>query len=303
MSSPLVWLVTASTSGLGAALVKDIRARGDKVIAAGRNAETRLKALKSADVAVLDLDLSAGRAYIIQQVLKAWQCFGRIDVLFNNAGVSAPSSIEEAESIFDVNLFGNLHVTQAVLPFFRAQGSGTIAFTGAGLAWGPLPFLTHYAASKAALDVFAEGLAKEIGPLGIQSVIFEPGGFVSNLGQAREGSELGFGKYTPSIQDYNDLFGDVMDLFATELAVNIPGSVEKMARQIVDVIKQDGLARGRKIPVRVILGCDALAIVRQKCKQQLELATQWESLSLSTDYDECGHEVSMRCLEYTSIMD
>lgn len=194
-------------------------------------------------------------------------------------------------------------MTQAILPFFRAQGKGTIAFTGAGLAWGSLPFLTHYAASKAALDVFAEGLAKEVGPLGIQSVIFEPGGFASNLGQAREGSEMGFGKYTPSIPAYDPLFEDVMNLFATELAVDIPGSVERMACQIVDVIKQDGLARGKRTPVRVILGCDALAIVRQKCEQQLALAEQWESVSLSTDHDGHGHEVSMRCLEYTSIME
>jgi transcription initiation factor TFIIIB Brf1 subunit/transcription initiation factor TFIIB len=74
-----------------------------------------------------------------------------------------------------------------------------------------------------------------------------------------------------------------MDLFATELAVDIPGDVKRMARQIVDVVKQEGLARGKRTPVRVILGCDALAIVRQKCEQQLKLAAQWENVSLSTD--------------------
>lgn len=97
MSSSLIWLVTATTSGLGAAVIEDLRARGDRVIATGRRAEKRLATLKSAEVAVLDLDLTAGREHIAQQVVKAWQVFGKIDVLFNNAGVSAPSSIEEAK--------------------------------------------------------------------------------------------------------------------------------------------------------------------------------------------------------------
>ncbi|KAF3403578.1 putative oxidoreductase [Penicillium rolfsii] len=310
MSPPLVWLVTATTSGLGAALVETLLARGDRVIAAGRNAEQRLSSLKlkSPNVALLNLDLSAGRVHIFEQINKACAIFGHIDVLINNAGVSSPSSIEEADdefvdSIFKVNLFGTLHATQAILPHFRAQRHGTIAFVGAGLAWAPLPFLTHYAASKAALDIFAEGLVKEVGSLGIRSVIFEPGGFASQLGQPRPGSELGFGKFSPSIPDYNALFDDVMSLFGTELAVDIPGDVSKIAERIADVITQKGPADGKEVPVRVILGCDALAIVKQKCTEQLTLAKDWESLSLSTDRDGRGHGVSQGCLKFTSILD
>jgi NAD(P)-dependent dehydrogenase (short-subunit alcohol dehydrogenase family) len=89
--------VTATTSGLGASLVEHILSRGDKVIATGRNAEKRLEGFKSANIAILNPDLTASRAHIRQQIDKAWALFGRIDVLFNNAGVSAPSSIEEAE--------------------------------------------------------------------------------------------------------------------------------------------------------------------------------------------------------------
>ena len=97
--APLVWLVTGTTSGIGAALANHIIARGDKVIASGRKAEQRLGHLKSENLAVLELDITAGRAEIDVQVKKAWNIFGHIDVLMNNAGISAMKSAEEAEYV------------------------------------------------------------------------------------------------------------------------------------------------------------------------------------------------------------
>jgi NAD(P)-dependent dehydrogenase (short-subunit alcohol dehydrogenase family) len=95
--APLVWLVTGTTSGIGAAIVQHLAARGDKVIASGRKAEERLNHLKSDDVAVLDLDICAGWTDIKRQVERAWNIFGHIDVLMNNAGASALKTAEEAE--------------------------------------------------------------------------------------------------------------------------------------------------------------------------------------------------------------
>jgi NADP-dependent 3-hydroxy acid dehydrogenase YdfG len=92
----LVWLVTGATSGLGKALVSNIVSKGDKVVATGRNAEQRLADLMSSNVAVVDLDVSASREIIDAQVAKAWAAFGQIDIVVNNAGFSAPKSIEEA---------------------------------------------------------------------------------------------------------------------------------------------------------------------------------------------------------------
>jgi NADP-dependent 3-hydroxy acid dehydrogenase YdfG len=95
--APLVWLVTGTTSGIGAALVNHIVERGDNVIATGRKVEQRLSHLKSDSLAVLELDISAGRQHIQEQVKKAWEIFGGIDVVVNNAGISAMKSAEEAE--------------------------------------------------------------------------------------------------------------------------------------------------------------------------------------------------------------
>ncbi|KAH7129729.1 hypothetical protein B0J13DRAFT_678819 [Dactylonectria estremocensis] len=303
----LIWLVTATTSGLGAALVEQLVARGDKVVATGRDVERRLAHLKSDNVAILELDVTAPRSVIDEQIQKAWEVWGRIDVLMNNAGVSAPKSIEEADdefvsNIFNVNLFGTLRVTQSILPHFRAQRSGTIAFTGAGVGWGPLPFLSHYAASKAALDIFVEGLSKEVQPFNIRCVVFEPGGFASQLGSPREGSNEGFGKYQPAIASYTPQFNEVMTAFATEIGPNIPGDVKKLSQRIADCVKGEGLFADQPWAVRVILGSDALRLIQQKCKEQLQLSEQMEKHSLSTDQDGHDHVANLVMLRYTSIL-
>ncbi|KAF5659554.1 ketoreductase [Fusarium heterosporum] len=303
----LVWLVTATTSGLGAAVVQKLTTRGDRVIATGRGATDRLKHLQSDDVYLLDLDVTASRADIDEQIKKAWGIWGHIDVLLNNAGISAPKSIEEADeefvrNIFDVNVFGTLHVTQSILPYFRAQQSGTIAFIGAGVGWGPLPFLAHYAASKAALGAFAEGLAKEVRRFNIRCIIFEPGGFPSQLGQPREGSVEGFGKYQPAIEAYTPAFEEMMDVFVSDIGPNIPGDISKLSERIVDCVKVEGIAAGRPEPVRVIVGSDALRLIEQKCKEQLELCSSWEDVSLSTDRDGHDHVASRGMLRLSSIL-
>jgi len=95
--APLVWLVTGATSGIGAALVQHIVSRGDKVIASGRQVERRLSHLKSDNFALLELDIASGSSEIKLQVQKAWDIFGHIDILMNNAGISAMKSAEEAE--------------------------------------------------------------------------------------------------------------------------------------------------------------------------------------------------------------
>uniref|UniRef100_A0A0D2XZX6 Ketoreductases n=1 Tax=Fusarium oxysporum (strain Fo5176) TaxID=660025 RepID=A0A0D2XZX6_FUSOF len=276
----LVWLVTATTSGLGAAVVQNLTARGDKVIATGRGATERLKHLQSDDVFLLDLDVTAPRAEIDEQ--------SRSDDFVRN--------------VFDVNLFGTVHVTQAILPYFRALQSGTIAFIGAGVGWGPLPFLGHYAASKAALGAFVECLAKEVRRFNIRCIIFEPGGFPSQLGQPREGSVEGFGKYKPAIDAYNPGFEELMDVFISDIGPNVPGDISKLSERIVDCVKVEGASAGRPEPVRVILGSDALRLIEQKCKEQLELASSWEDVSLSTDRDGHDHVASKGMLRFSSII-
>lgn len=98
--APLIWLVTGSTSGIGAALIEHLLARGDKVIASGRKVESRLSHLQSDNLALLELDITADIAEIRSRIAEAWKIFGSIDVLVNNAGMSAMKSAEEAEYVY-----------------------------------------------------------------------------------------------------------------------------------------------------------------------------------------------------------
>ncbi|KAK0736076.1 hypothetical protein B0T21DRAFT_450911 [Apiosordaria backusii] len=263
--APQVWFITGSTSGMGLALVQEVAARGDKAIATGRNALARLSHIQSENIALLDLNVTAPLSEVQSTVLQAVSIYGHIDVLVNNAGKSRMSSIEEADeafvkSIFEVNLFGAIKVTQAVVPHMRAAKAGTITFVGAGLGWQ---------------FVFAEGLDKEISPLSLRSLIFEPGGFETGLTEPRQGEPFGG---LPAIDDYITLFGKV---FGAGDMPKVPGDITKLPVAIVDVIKAEGLAKGRPLPVRVVLGADALDAIRQKCNEHLQLTDAWEDVSLS----------------------
>jgi NAD(P)-dependent dehydrogenase (short-subunit alcohol dehydrogenase family) len=105
---------------------------------------------------------------------------GRIDVLINNAGTSIVGAIEEtdtdqARALFDVNFFGAVRATRAVLPTMRAQRAGRIVFVSSVVGFLPAPFMGFYAASKHALEGYAESLDHEVRALGIRAFLVEPG--------------------------------------------------------------------------------------------------------------------------------
>lgn len=91
------WLVTGATSGLGYALVEHILAQGDKVIASGRKVAQKLVKLDCEKLSMLELDIASGWDHVKDEIDRAWDASGGIDMLVNNAGMSAMKSSEEAE--------------------------------------------------------------------------------------------------------------------------------------------------------------------------------------------------------------
>ncbi|KAK0651040.1 hypothetical protein B0T16DRAFT_367043 [Cercophora newfieldiana] len=287
--APLVWLLTGCTSGSGLALANTLSSHGDLVIATGRSITARLPPPShpnhpNENLTLLDLDVTAPPSAIRAVIEHALSLHGRIDVLVNNAGVSRMAPLEEMEEgmlrgVFEVNLFGAIKVTQAVLPSMRARKQGTVVFVGAGMGWVGLPGLGAYTMTKAALSLFAESLQKEITPFGLRSVVFELGGFDSDLMVPREGQPFA---QAPEADEYVELFGKV---YGGGGIPPSPGDVNKLPQAIIDVVKGEGLAAGRPFPVRVVLGPDALDLVRQKCSEQLQLLDAWEDVSLSVMYE------------------
>src|SRR6266566_3144263 len=169
-----VALVTGASSGIGRATAKALQGAGYRVFGTSRRA-----ASDSTDgVTMLTCDVTddASVAKLVDEVLaKA----GRIDLLVNNAGIgllggAEESSVAQAQALFDVNVFGVLRVTGAVLPAMRRQGGGRIVNLSSVLGLIPAPYFALYASTKHAIEGYSESLDHELRPFGIRVVLVEP---------------------------------------------------------------------------------------------------------------------------------
>jgi NAD(P)-dependent dehydrogenase (short-subunit alcohol dehydrogenase family) len=168
-------VVTGASSGIGEAVAQRLAQAGFTVYGTSRRgaqAGTRPYQMISLDV--------TSDASVLAAVATVMQREGRIDLLVNNAGFGvAPagaeeSSIEQAQAIFDTNLFGMVRMTRAVLPHMRTQGSGRIVNIGSVLGFLPMPYGALYAATKHAVEGYSESLDHELRKLGVRSIVIEP---------------------------------------------------------------------------------------------------------------------------------
>ncbi|SHG95477.1 oxidoreductase [Massilia sp. CF038] len=173
--SKKIALVTGASSGIGEATALRLAAAGFKVYGTSRRGAQG--AARPFDMLALDVTSDASVAAAVAAVMQAE---GRIDLLVNNAGVgmgaaaAEESAIAQAQAIFDINFFGIVRMTRAVLPHMRAQGSGRILHIGSVLGFLPMPFGALYAATKHAIEGYAESLDHELRSWGIRSVVIEP---------------------------------------------------------------------------------------------------------------------------------
>ncbi|XRQ10659.1 SDR family NAD(P)-dependent oxidoreductase [Actinomadura welshii] len=187
MTTGRVWFITGASKGLGKAFAEAALDAGDRVVAAARDLGP-LADLADAhpdDLVRLTLDVT-DRAAVREAVDRAAAAFGRLDVVVNNAGAMLLGMVEEAteEQIraqFDVNFFGAVWVTQAVIPHLRAQGSGRILQVTSMGAGGGVASAGFYAASKSALDSLTQALAMEMAPFGITVTSVQMGGYGTDL--------------------------------------------------------------------------------------------------------------------------
>jgi len=167
-------VVTGAASGIGLATAKALRASGYQVFGTSR------KPAPAADsgVRMLTCDVTddASVAELIETVFGE---AGRIDLLVNNAGfgingAAEESSVEQAQAMFDVNLFGVVRTIRSVLPIMRSQKGGRIVNISSVQGLIPAPFMALYGASKHAVEGYSESLDHEIRGQGIRVVLVEP---------------------------------------------------------------------------------------------------------------------------------
>ena len=167
-------LITGCSSGFGLETAKLFLDRGWTVVATMRTPDPDL--LPASDrLTILPLDVT-DRDSIASAVAKA----GPIDVLVNNAGFGAAVPIElidfdTARQLFETNTLGTLAVLQAVLPAFRKCRSGVVVNVTSTVTLKPLPLVSTYRASKAAVNALTESLAVEMEPFGVRVHIVLPG--------------------------------------------------------------------------------------------------------------------------------
>ncbi|MCG5238591.1 SDR family oxidoreductase [Azospirillum doebereinerae] len=176
-------LITGCSSGIGRAAARLFAERGWNVVATMRDPadDTELAALDGVLVTRLDVQDQDSIGHAIQAGIAR---FGRIDALVNNAGYGQYGLFEalSRESIqrqFDVNVFGVMDVTRAILPHFRKNKAGVILNVGSGAGLFTLPMISLYCASKFALEGFSEALAYELASQNIAVKLIEPHGGVT----------------------------------------------------------------------------------------------------------------------------
>ena len=174
-TNPGVALVTGASSGIGYATAKALQKVGYRVFGTSRRAA--VERLDGVTMLTCDVTDDASVAKLVEDVLAE---VGRIDLLVNNAGVGViggaeESSIAQAQALFDVNVFGVMRVTNAVLPTMRRQGKGRIINTSSILGLIPSPYNAIYSSSKHAIEGYSESLDHELRTLGIRVVLVEPG--------------------------------------------------------------------------------------------------------------------------------
>ncbi|OCH89301.1 NAD-P-binding protein [Obba rivulosa] len=279
---PLVWLITGTSSGLGHELVELLLDRGDYVIATARSLNNIQNLPNSSNLRLQQLDVTDGAAAIKSKVEEAVAHFGRIDVLVNNAGSGLKGLTEEGGSYliraqFEVNVFGQIDVTQAVLPYMRARRSGTIVFVGSRSSWSPENISTGiYGASKGALRILAETLAQEVASFSIRVLIVEPALVRTGVFDRPyyKGNE---------ISDYDEMRQRTEEMHNT---VVLPNDPRKVMQAVADVVKGEGKAEGKSWPLYLPLCPETEASVRKKCAMMTEVLDEWKDVIRDTRFEE-----------------
>ncbi|MFI6864691.1 oxidoreductase [Streptomyces sp. NPDC050421] len=270
-------LITGVSSGLGRAFATTALDAGHTVVGTVRKDAdaTAFTALHQERAHARILDVTDDDA-VITTIAEIEKTVGSIDVLIANAGYGLEGTFEETpladlRAQFDVNVFGAAATVQAVLPFMRARRRGhVLAVTSMG-GLASFPGVSGYCGSKYALEGILEAIGKEVAGFGIHVTAIEPGSFRTDW------AGRSMVRAPRSIPDYDDLFEPIRAArqAASGNQLGIPTKAATALLRILDTPNP---------PAHLVLGSDALRLVRAgRAAVESDLDT-WEDLTLSTDH-------------------
>ena len=271
------WLITGCSTGIGREIARAALEAGHSVAVTARNVDAVADFVDQFGDRALALPLDVtNRDQITAVVGEVEKAFGGIDVLVNNAGYGYMAAVEEGEDaevrkLFDTNYFGVVDTLKTVLPGMRARRSGHVINISSMTGLVANPPNAYYSSTKFALEALTEALAKEVGPLGIKVTAIEPGAFRTDWA-ARSMQESS----TP-IGDYDDNVGARKTLIK-QFADHLPGDPRKVAEAVLMVAGLD------EPPLRLLLGRDVLAAVREKIADLTASIDHWESVTKNVNF-------------------
>lgn len=277
MKTKKVWLVTGCSKGLGNALVKKLLENGYPVAATSRNKQSLIEQFGEENGLFLPVSMNIQNETDVKSVVEQIRAkFGRIDVLVNNAGYTHLAAIEEidmeaARNLFDVNVFGLLNVTRAVLPVMRGQHSGHIFNVSSLGAYNVGPLSGLYCATKHAVKAISETLALEVAAFGIHVTDVKPGFMRTEF----------FGKsYQTTISEnspYKALYDENMESYMGQNGVQI-GSPDKAAELYIRTAEME------KPYESLPMGTDCCDGIREICADTVRLMDEMRDVAASTNY-------------------
>ena len=217
-------IVTGASSGIGKATAAALVRAGFKVF--GTSRRPAVNGPNGVSMLVCDVTSEESIKKLVSDVL---QQAGRIDLLVNNAGMglfggAEESSVDQVRALFDVNLFGVMRMTNAVLPFMRRNGGGHIINISSVLGFIPAPYSAHYGATKHAIEGYSESLDHETRAFGVRVSLIEPGFTRSAFDQSALKADL-------PLKEYNDARATVDAL--VKQAMTIGDAPEVVADTVV----------------------------------------------------------------------
>ncbi|MCA8256056.1 oxidoreductase [Burkholderia sp. AU31624] len=275
MASGKLMLITGVSSGFGRALAQEALAAGYTVVGTVRSAQPAqdfdaLSAQAFARVLdVTDFERIDGVVADIEANV------GPVDVLVNNAGYGHEGIMEEAPLAemrrqFDVNVFGAVAMMKAVIPYMRERRRGHILNITSMGGHITMPGIAYYCGSKFALEGVTETVGKELAPFGIAVTAVAPGSFRTDW------AGRSMARTPRSIADYDALFDPIRQAREEKSGKQL-GDPAKAARAMLAAIAAD------HPPAHLLLGSDALRLVRGKLAALDAEIRAWEAVTVSTD--------------------
>jgi len=274
------WIITGSSRGLGRSLTEAVLAAGDNVAATARNTDDLNELVAKYPDTIYPVKLDVTNNDEVQAAIENTIArFGRIDVLVNNAGFGITGATEaytkaQVSSQLATNLLAPIEITRAVLPYMRKQGSGRILqISSIGGRRGSVG-VSVYQAAKFGLSGFAEALNEEVRPLNIFVTAVEPGGFRTDWASSSM-------TYAPKVEGYENTADKRAEYFASGKFIPV-GDPDKAAKVML------ALAGHPNPPVHLVLGSEAIKMLKQADAARATEMEQWMDVSVSTHADEAG---------------